>query len=141
LAFLTPGIFPSCAKFLKHILQILYFLNTACTLPQSSHLVYFLTLNLGSRFAFAIIDFLATFTPYYACLLNGIPRCLSNANASALDFALVTIIISIPFNLRILSKLISGNIISSFTPKAKLPLPSKLLWLRPLKSLTRGSAA
>jgi hypothetical protein len=59
LAFLTPGIFPSLANFLKQIRQILNLRYTALDLPQSWQRVYCLTRNFGFIFCLfsrALVD-------------------------------------------------------------------------------------
>ena len=57
-----------------------------------------------------------------------------------LSFEEITITISSPLTLSALSKLTSGKIICSFTPKVKFPNLSKPLVDKPLKSLIRGKA-
>ena len=54
LAFVTPGMFPAEANSLKHKRQIWNLLEYARGLPHNLHLLYFLTLNLGVLFCFAI---------------------------------------------------------------------------------------
>jgi hypothetical protein len=58
LAFLTPGIFPSEANFLKHILQRPNLLIYPLGLPQMEQRFLSLTLNFGSLFAFSMWAFL-----------------------------------------------------------------------------------
>ena len=58
----TPVISPLNANFLKQILQIPYFLINDLGRPHRGHRLYFRTANFGSRWAFAIMDFLAKST-------------------------------------------------------------------------------
>ena len=59
LAFLTPGIKPSLANFLKAFLLIPNFLINPLALPVIGHLLYSLTLNFCFLLAFTFIDFFA----------------------------------------------------------------------------------
>jgi hypothetical protein len=59
LDFTTPGSFPWEARFRKQIRQIPNFLKNALGLPQMGHLLYVLTLNLGSLTAFILRDVFA----------------------------------------------------------------------------------
>jgi hypothetical protein len=61
----TPVISPLDASLRKHILQIPNFLMNALGRPQSGHLLYLRTENLGFRCALAIMDFLAKPTSEY----------------------------------------------------------------------------
>src|SRR6476619_2292885 len=76
LAFFTPGICPLYANSRKQIRQSLNLRYTECGRPQRSQRVYSCTLYLGVRFCFAIIDFLATFSPPLLVdyFWNGIPN-------------------------------------------------------------------
>ena len=60
----------------KQIRQSLNLRYTECGRPQRSQRVYSCTLNFGVRFCFAIIDFLATFSPplFSDYFWNGIPN-------------------------------------------------------------------
>ncbi len=122
LAFLTPGILPSCASSLKQILQMPNLRRYPCGLPQILQRLYARTLYLGVLCCFRIIDFLATLksssyknTPDQL-RINGAPIRDNNSFASSSVFAVVTNTISIPLILSILSYSISGNIICSFIP-------------------------
>src|SRR5690606_15362497 len=105
LAFLTPGICPLYASSRKQIRQSLNLRYTECGRPQRSQRVYSCTLNLGVRFCFAIIDFLATISPpfYSDYFWNGIPNRVNNSRASSSVLAEVTMTISIPRTLFTLS--------------------------------------
>jgi hypothetical protein len=59
LDFVTPVISPLDASLRKQILQTPNFLMNALGRPQSGHLLYLRTENLGFLCAFAIMDFLA----------------------------------------------------------------------------------
>jgi hypothetical protein len=59
LALITPGISPRRLKLRKQIRHISNLLKYPRALPQRGQRWYFLTLNLGSCFAFIIKDFLA----------------------------------------------------------------------------------
>jgi len=61
LAFLTPGIIPSPAFFLKQILHIPNLLKKPRGRPHRGQRLYFRVENLGFLFAFAINDFFAKF--------------------------------------------------------------------------------
>jgi hypothetical protein len=58
-AFTTPGISPRDASSLKHILHSWNRLMKPRGLPQSLHLLYFLTLNFGVLPAFTISEVFA----------------------------------------------------------------------------------
>jgi hypothetical protein len=68
-------------------------------------------------------------------------KAVSNARASSSDFAVVVIVMFIPRSVSILSYSISGKMICSFTPRLKLPRPSKERDEMPRKSRMRGIAA
>src|SRR2546428_25563 len=63
LALTTPGISPRCASCRKQIRHRPNFRNTARGRPQRRQREYLRTLNLGVRFHFSSIDFLATSIP------------------------------------------------------------------------------
>src|SRR5438876_10345197 len=63
LALTTPGISPRCASCRKQIRHRPNFRNTARGRPQRRQREYLRTLNLGVRFHFSSIDFLATVNP------------------------------------------------------------------------------
>src|SRR5438128_824069 len=63
LALTTPGISPRCASGRKQIRHRPNFRNTARGRPQRRQREYLRTLNLGVRFHFSSIDFLATVNP------------------------------------------------------------------------------
>jgi len=64
LALVTPGMSPRDAISLKHKRQTWNFLEYARGLPHSLHLLYFLTLNLGVLFCFAIKHSFAMYPPF-----------------------------------------------------------------------------
>src|SRR5213594_1290265 len=63
LALTTPGISPRCASCRKQSRHRPNFRNTARGRPQRRQREYLRTLNLGVRFHFSSIDFLATVNP------------------------------------------------------------------------------
>ncbi|GMT41625.1 MAG: hypothetical protein IEMM0002_0036 [bacterium] len=93
---MTPGINPSSASFLKHILHISNLRRYPLGRPHNGHLLYPRVENLGLIFAFAINAALAKLNSL-GQFLNGMPSAFSNALPSASVLADVTIVIFNPF--------------------------------------------
>lgn len=67
----TPGSSPCSAMFRKQIRQIPNLRRKARGRPHRGQRLYFLTLNLGVRFAFAINDFFAKVVSFFSLLPKG----------------------------------------------------------------------
>ena len=69
--------------------------------PQSWHRLCLRQLNFGFRASFTLFAVVAInplALPYYAPCRNGIPKCFSNARAWLSSFAVVTIVMFMPFS-------------------------------------------
>ncbi len=117
LNFFTPGINPSKADFLKHILHILNNRIYPRGLPHNLHLFLCRTANLGVLFDFSIIAFLAIARPQFFALTKGMPKLLSNNKPSLSFFAVVWIVIFNPPTNSSTLLSASGKIIHSLIPR------------------------
>ena len=100
----TPGSIPCEARLRKHIRQIPNFLKNPLGLPHIGHLLYALTLNLGSLIPFILRAFFANSSSLFKNQsLNGMPNSLRSSFPSSSVCAVVTIVILRPLILSILS--------------------------------------
>ena len=116
LALTTPGISPLNASSRKHILHSWNLRIKPRGLPHILQRLYLRTLNLGVRPHFTISDVFAISSFSYCFFVKGIPKSLKSSNASLPFFAVVAIVMSIPWILVTLSTSISGNISCSLNP-------------------------
>jgi len=95
-----PGILPSAASVRKQMRHIPNFRMYARGRPHSRQRLCCRTLNFGAFFQRSIADFFAKILYLFR---NGMPSCVSSERPSSSDFAVVTIEISRPRSLSILS--------------------------------------
>jgi len=95
---MTPVTSPDSARLRRQMRHIWNLRKNARGLPQRGHRLYFRTENLGLRFAWAILESLATRFPHCR---NGIPKWRSRANPCSSFFAVVTMLTFKPFTFSI----------------------------------------